>query len=293
MKVIYTIVIFLLLFSCNTSNNHDTENIEKLKAIYKHNDSITDKVLNTPFAKYDRPIHNGIRTLRNLRGIRKLYESKLIQSTNSKSSELSIDKISNDLSNKKINKSQKEHLERVLKYSALGYDEYYKLEMILEKNIDTVSTHEILTKYKQFEQASVEKIIRNYAERVKEVTDLCRALLFIEEFHSKLINSIIKDNSLNKTSIGAGKNNKVRISAQSQPYKDDSVKIFLLFNDSIRGGEDIFYWGTSSHAKKMNQYIGENIIVSKEHDSIYGESPIYKNDTVYWKPWAVSTSVMH
>ena len=86
MRILYAIIIFLLLFSCNTSNSHDSEYIKKLKSIYRQNDSITDKVLNTPFAKYDSPILNGIRTLKNLRGIRKLYESKLLRNTNPKSS---------------------------------------------------------------------------------------------------------------------------------------------------------------------------------------------------------------
>jgi arsenate reductase-like glutaredoxin family protein len=173
----------------------------------------------------------------------------------------------------------------------LAYDEYYKLDLLLDKNVDKYSTHEILFEYKQLEQASVEKIISNYAERVEEVNDLYGALLFIEEFHSKLINAIIKDNSLSESSIIADENNKVRISARSEPYKDDSVKIFLLFNDSIRSGDDIFSWRTKSDDEKKNQYIGENLVVSKEHDSIFGESPFYKNDTVYWKPWVISTSV--
>ncbi|WP_133122239.1 hypothetical protein [Brumimicrobium salinarum] len=237
-----------------------------------YNDSLTDKILNSTFTKYDGETHDGIRTLINLRKIRKLYKSKLFE-------------------NSENDNALKDILDTYVKTTAIAYGNYYKLEPILEKDLDTFNLKQVISSNKKLEKSSVSSIIIQYFDKIKHVSDYTDAIVFIEELHKELIRSIIDSNSLTEFSVDDINHLEASLSANTRIYSNDSVKISLLINDSIECRETIFIWRTDSESETRNKFIGRNLVVSKKHDTIYGESPLYKNDTVYWKPWKTTALI--
>lgn len=269
MKLLYIPFLIFIFIGCKTSNKKEILREKQFESISFYNDSLTDRILYSAFTKYDGKTFDGIRSLINLRKIRKLYKSKLIE-------------------NSKNDNALKDILDSFVKTTAIAYGNYYKLEPILEKDLDAFNLKQVISNNEKLEKSSVPSIVIQYFEKIKYISNSEDAIVFIEELHKELISKLIDNNSLTEFSVDDIKHLEASLSANTQVYTNDSVKISLLINDSIKCRETIFIWRTDSKSEARNKFIGRNLTVSKKHDTIYGESPLYKNDTVYWKPWKTS-----
>src|SRR5690554_5533085 len=150
MRVTQIICLIFVVIGCNNSNNDKIIPQKEFESVSQHNDSLTDEILNSTFTKYDGDTHNGVRTLINLKQIRKIYRSKLLENNK------------NDINTDDI-------LKRYLKTTAIIYDNYYNLESILEKNLDTFNINQVISSNKKLEEASVSSVVSEYFENIKNV----------------------------------------------------------------------------------------------------------------------------
>lgn len=279
------------MFSCSDNEKYDEKDVNFLKSKYSKNSELSEKILNSTYTITEDNIMHGIKTILNLKKLREYYISENLDGTGySTLAELLENeplKFFNEVDNNRENLIKSR--ESLIKYSILVFNEYADFERLFENDIDSFSIQEVLKyklKSKGFE--TLNKITQRHLVS-NDTLDLYQNLLFVEEFHNDLINSIIKLNSVESSIYSQSLPDNIETKIES--ISKDSVKITFEINGNLNSSNLLIMWSNDADFETRNTNLGKHLNVHQENDSIYGQIRFYRADTVHWIPW--KTSIQH